>query len=153
MRSGGTVQVERVGYARAGHDSLHPLDAALNLPVERYSLEVRRRVAEAAASRSFDEALFELPRHTGAEVPKRQAKQLAVRAAEDFRRLFYEARAVRRRASRRPRSRWSCSREQLSPFKGLKPGGEEALEAHGDGWPPSTRSRRSCGARRSSCRA
>ena len=37
----GTVAVERTGYARAGHDSLHPLDAALNLPPERYSLEVR----------------------------------------------------------------------------------------------------------------
>ena len=33
---------ERLGYARPGHDSLHPLDAALNLPSERYSLEVRR---------------------------------------------------------------------------------------------------------------
>ena len=87
----GTVEVERAGYARAGHDSLHPLDAALNLPAERYSLEVRRRVAEAAASRSFDEALFELSRHTGAQVPKRQAEQLAVRAAEDFD-AFYEAR-------------------------------------------------------------
>ena len=62
----GTVDVERLGYARRGHDSLHPLDAALNLPPERYSLEVRRRVAEAASSRSFDEALFELSRHTGA---------------------------------------------------------------------------------------
>ena len=61
----GTVEVERLGYARPGHDSLHPLDAALNLPGERYSLEVRRRVAEAAASRSFDEALFELSRSTG----------------------------------------------------------------------------------------
>ena len=87
----GTVQVGRVGYARAGHDSLHPLDASLNLPPERYSLEVRRRVAEAAASRSYDEALFELSRHTGAEVPKRQAEELAVRAAEDFD-AFYEAR-------------------------------------------------------------
>ena len=64
----GTVQVERLGYARPGHDSLHPLDAALNLPPERYSLEVRRRVAEAAASRSFDEALFDLSRSTGAQV-------------------------------------------------------------------------------------
>ena len=59
----GTVAVERLGYAHPGHDSLHPLDASLNLPAERYSLEVRRRVAEAAASRSFDEALFELSRH------------------------------------------------------------------------------------------
>ena len=70
----GTVDVERVGYGARGHESLHPLDASLNLPPERYSLEVRRRVAEAAASRSYDEALFELSRHTGAEVPKRQAE-------------------------------------------------------------------------------
>ena len=28
----GTVDVERVGYGRAGHESLHPLDASLNLP-------------------------------------------------------------------------------------------------------------------------
>ena len=34
--------VERLGYAHPGHDSLHPLDASLNLPAERYSLEVRR---------------------------------------------------------------------------------------------------------------
>ena len=87
----GTVQVERLGYAHPGHDSLHPLDAALNLPPERYSLEVRRRVAEAAASRSFDEALFDLSRSTGAAVPKRQAEQLVVRAAQDFD-AFYEAR-------------------------------------------------------------
>ena len=68
------LTVERLGYAHPGHDSLHPLDASLNLPAERYSLEVRRRVVEAAASRSFDEALFELFRHTGADAPKRQAE-------------------------------------------------------------------------------
>ena len=72
----GTVEVERVGYASEGCDSLHPLDGALNLPPERYSLEVRRQIAEAAASRSFDETLLDLARHTGAEVPKRQAEEL-----------------------------------------------------------------------------
>ncbi len=102
---GSTVEVERLGYARAGHDSLHPLDAALNLPPERYSLEVRRRVAEAAASRSFDEALFDLSRSTGAEVPKRQAEQLVARAAEDFD-AFYEARRAAEGQS--PRGRSSC---------------------------------------------
>ena len=56
---------------------------ALNLPPERYSLEVRRRVAEAAASRSFDDALVDLSRSTGAAVPKRQAEQLVVRAAQE----------------------------------------------------------------------
>ena len=104
----GTVAVERTGYARAGHDSLHPLDAALNLPPERYSLEVRRRVAVAAASRSFDEALFELSGSTAAQVPKRQAEQLVARAAADFRRL--PTRRVRPSgAGRLPRGRSSCS--------------------------------------------
>ena len=144
----GTVRVGRVGYARPGHDSLHPLDASLNLPAERYSLEVRRRVAEAAASRSFDEALFDLSRHTGAKVPKRQAEQLAARAAEDFD-AFYEARRAAagepaadesvvvltfdgkgvvlhredlREATRRAAERRQQQREQFSPFNRLRPG-------------------------------
>ena len=142
------MEVERLGYARPGHDSLHPLDAALNLPGERYSLEVRRRVAEAAASRSFDEALFDLSRSTGAEVPKRQAEQLVVRAAEDFD-AFYEARRAAegepppegsvvvltfdgkgvvlhredlREATRKAAEKRRQHREQLSRFKRLKPG-------------------------------
>ena len=144
----GTVDVERVGYGRAGHESLHPLDASLNLPPERYSLEVRRRVAEAASSRSFDEALLELSRNTGAEVPKRQAEQLVARAAEDFD-AFYEARRAEegeppsegsvvvltfdgkgvvlhrddlREATRRAAEQRRQQREQLSPFNRLKPG-------------------------------
>ncbi|MCY4632970.1 MAG: ISKra4 family transposase [Acidobacteria bacterium] len=144
----GTVSVERLGYAHPGHESLHPLDASLNLPAERYSLEVRRRVAEAAASRSFDEALFELSRHTGADVPKRQAEQLVARAAEDFD-VFYEDRRAAagepvadesvvvltfdskgvvlhhedlREATRRAAERRRQQREQLSVFNRLQPG-------------------------------
>ena len=144
----GTVEVERLGYARPGHDSLHPLDAALNLPPERYSLEVRRRVAAAAASRSYDETLFELSCSTGAEVPKRQAEQLVVRAAQDFD-AFYEARRAEdgqpppegsvvvltfdgkgvvlhredlRAATRKAAEKRRQQREQLSRFKRLKPG-------------------------------
>ena len=48
----GRMKVERMDCARAGRESLHPLDAALNLPAERYSLDVRRRVTEAASSPS-----------------------------------------------------------------------------------------------------
>ena len=144
----GTVQVERTGYARAGHDSLHPLDAALNLPPERYSLEVRRRVAVAAASRSFDEALFELSGSTAAQVPKRQAEQLVARAAADFD-AFYEARQAERgrsppegsvvvltfdgkgvvlhrddlrEATRKAAEKRRRDREHLSLFTRLKPG-------------------------------
>ena len=87
----GTVEVERIGYASEGCESLHPLDGSLNLPPELYSLEVRRQIAESEASRSFDEKLLDLARHTGAEVPKRQAEELVLRAAQDFD-AFYEAR-------------------------------------------------------------
>ena len=87
----GTVTVERTGYGAEGQDSLHPLDAQLNLPAERYSLQVRRRVALEAAKNSFEEAGETLARYTGAHVPKRQLEELVKRAAIDFD-DFYEVR-------------------------------------------------------------
>jgi hypothetical protein len=81
----GTVSVERVGYGGpTGVESLHPLDAALNLPKERYSHELRRRAAEEAAKTSFDEVVESLKRNTGARIAKRQVEQLVIRAAQDF---------------------------------------------------------------------
>ena len=53
----GTVEESRAGYGHEGVNSLHPLDAELNIPPERYSLEMRRRVAEEAAKNSFDETM------------------------------------------------------------------------------------------------
>jgi len=87
----GTVRVGRTGYGAEGAESLHPLDAALNLPEELYSLGVRRRVAEEAAKTSFDEVTETMARHTGANVPKRQLRELVERAAQDFD-LFYQTR-------------------------------------------------------------
>ena len=88
----GTVFVERVGYAQAqGGQSLHPLDAELNLPKERYSHEMRRRVAEEAAKTSFNEVVESLDRNTAARIPKRQVEQLVIRAAQDFD-SFYDSR-------------------------------------------------------------
>jgi len=87
----GTVSVERAGYGKKGSESLHPLDAELNLPDERYSLEMRRRVAEEAAKSSFDETLESIGKTTGGHVPKRQIEQLVMRAAQDFD-AFYEMR-------------------------------------------------------------
>lgn len=86
----GEVTLTRQGYGRCGWESLHPLDAELNLPPERYSHGVRRRVAEAATQSSFDEVVATLTTHTGAHVPKRQAEQLVQWAAQDFD-AFYEA--------------------------------------------------------------
>ena len=87
----GTVSVERTGYGQEAAESLHPLDAELNLPDERYSLEMRRRVAEEAAKNSFDEALQSIGKNTGGHVPKRQVEELVMRAAEDFD-AFYQTR-------------------------------------------------------------
>jgi len=87
----GTVSVERAGYGRQGAESLHPLDAELNLPDERYSLELRRRVAEQAAKSSFDETLESIGKNTGGHVPKRQIEELVMRGAVDFD-AFYNTR-------------------------------------------------------------
>ncbi|MGB9498338.1 MAG: ISKra4 family transposase [Dissulfuribacterales bacterium] len=87
----GTVTVERTGYGREGFESLHPPDAELNLPDERYSLELRHRVAEEAARSSFDETLENIGKTTGGHVPKRQVEELVVRAAPDFD-AFYQQR-------------------------------------------------------------
>lgn len=82
----GPVTVERVGYGGEGKGSLHPVDGELNVPPERYSLELRRRAAEQAAKSSFEETLKALEATTGSRVAKRQVEELVGRAgnAEDF---------------------------------------------------------------------
>ena len=90
----GGVDVERLGYRADGVDSLHPLDAELNLPVESYSFGVRRLAAVEASKVSFDETVASLKQHTGTPVPKRQVEQLVVRAAQDFDRFYEERRGM-----------------------------------------------------------
>lgn len=80
----GTVEVDRQLYQAPGSEGLAPLDAALGLPAEKYSLEVRRLVAEESARASFDEVVELIATRTGAHVPKRQVEELVVRAAQDF---------------------------------------------------------------------
>ncbi len=88
----GTVNLERVGYGGRGMDSLHPLDAELNLPPEKYSLEVRRRAALEVVRSSYDASGEALARGTGASVPKRQLEELVISAAKDFDRYYAVAR-------------------------------------------------------------
>ncbi|MFZ4580566.1 MAG: ISKra4 family transposase [Myxococcota bacterium] len=80
----GEVSVTRLGYRMPGVETLFPLDAELNLPPELYSHGVQRRTAVLVAKTSFDEAVSDIAETTGASVPKRQAEQLAARAAVDF---------------------------------------------------------------------
>jgi hypothetical protein len=87
----GRIEVVRQAYGQRGRASLHPLDADLNLPPERYSHGVRRVVAEQVANLSFDKTVEQIEGMTGASVPKRQVEELAVRAAQDFD-AFYECR-------------------------------------------------------------
>lgn len=94
----GPVEIRRLGYGGEGQASLHPLDAELNLPRERYSHELRRRAAEEAAKGSFDEAVESLGRQTGTKVPKRQLEELVDRAAVDFD-AFYEQRSTNAEAA------------------------------------------------------
>jgi hypothetical protein len=88
----GEVRVRRTGYGAEGVDSLHPLDAELNLPPEQYSFGLRRKAALEAAKGSFDETVASLARETGTPVPKRQVEELVQRAAVDFD-AFYAQRA------------------------------------------------------------
>jgi hypothetical protein len=60
------------------------LDAELNLPDGRYSLELRRRVAEEASKSSYDETVESIGKTTGAKIGKRQVEELVQRAACDF---------------------------------------------------------------------
>lgn len=96
----GTVRVERAGYGGRGLDSLHPLDAELNLPEHRYSHGVQRRLAQEAARGSYDAAVEAIATTTGAQVPKRQAEAEVVRAAQDFDAFYLEREAASRREVR-----------------------------------------------------
>jgi len=89
----GAVTVGRMRYGGRGIDSVIPLDAALNLPVEQHSHGVRRRVALEAARGSFDDAVSAVRTTTGATVGKRQAEALTAAAAVDFD-AFYAARSA-----------------------------------------------------------
>ena len=65
----------------------------LNLPQEKYSFGVRKRMATEAVKNSFDEAVAAVSTSTGAHVPKRQAEELVSRAAVNFEE-FYDQESV-----------------------------------------------------------
>lgn len=89
----GGVDVVRLVYQGAGLRGLAPADGALNLPPGYYSYGIRRLVAEHAAKDSFEEAISDVEAATGCAVPKRQAEQLAMAAAQDFE-AFYRCNPV-----------------------------------------------------------
>jgi len=90
----GEVIVRRKGYSAPGVQSLFPLDAALNLAKDKYSHELRSRVAEEVAGGSFDKTVATLEKTSGGKVPKRQTEEIAAAVAVDFE-SFYSCAALK----------------------------------------------------------
>jgi hypothetical protein len=88
----GEVTVTRLAYRRRGHANLYPADAALNLPVEKHSHGLRQLAALEATRGSFDDTAEAIERATGVRVGKRQAEQLAGRAAADVEDFYAQRR-------------------------------------------------------------
>jgi hypothetical protein len=87
----GEVTVTRLAYRAPGYGNLHPADAALNLPVERYSHGLRKLAAVEAPRGSYEDAVSAIERASGQRLGKRQVEELAGLAAVDFE-DFYQAR-------------------------------------------------------------
>jgi len=85
----GKVKIKRTGYSFPGKSTIFPLDANLNLPSDIYSYGLRKAVAYEVSKNSFSEAIEAVERNTGVRIPKRQAEELAKKAAQDFN-YYYE---------------------------------------------------------------
>lgn len=90
----GRVTVRRHGHKKAGKPARFPLDEELNLPPELYALSLRKRVAEEARGASWDASVARIDATTSGHVPKRQAEELTVRAAQDVDAFYAQARAA-----------------------------------------------------------
>jgi hypothetical protein len=84
----GAVTVTRIAYRALRASNLHPMDASLNLPLERASFGLRRLAAIEAVRGSFDDAEAAIERVTGTVVGKRRIEQLTERAAVDIEAYF-----------------------------------------------------------------
>lgn len=80
----GRLRLKRLGYKEPGKRVRFPLDKALSLPGDLYTHPVRQRVAAEARARAFDGVVEQVDATTSAHVPKRQAEELVVAAAQDF---------------------------------------------------------------------
>lgn len=89
----GKLEIQRTAYAAPGHESVHPLDEALQLPKRAVSYTVQRHVAEGVARGPFDEALETLKSFTGVHVCKRTAEQVVADVAEDFDAFYVQRQA------------------------------------------------------------
>src|SRR5437016_2986022 len=64
----GPIQIQRMGYCRAGTASIHPLDETLQLPARSFSYELQKRMVKAAVQGTFRETGERIAEITGAPV-------------------------------------------------------------------------------------
>ena len=82
----GEVTATRIRYEtkQKSAASLCPLDGELNLPAQKYSHQVAKRLAHSATMGSFESTIETLEQTSGISVPKRQVEQLVQDTAVDF---------------------------------------------------------------------
>lgn len=90
----GVVRPRGRTYEGRGMNALRPADAALNLPREKHSHGLQRRVAYEVSKGSFEDAVESIDRTTAGHVPKRQAEEIARRTAADFETFYKERKGL-----------------------------------------------------------
>lgn len=80
----GFVRINRVSYSSKGHQSLFPLDAALNLPRYSFSYGLQQMAVRETIKGSFEESLLTIERLTGMKIGQRQALEIVKQCAIDF---------------------------------------------------------------------
>jgi hypothetical protein len=84
----GEVEASRIGYYGQFAGCVFPLDAELNLPVDKYSHGLQDEIAYLVAGDSFDETLDSLNRQGGGTLPKRQLQDVSANIAQDFKEFY-----------------------------------------------------------------
>jgi hypothetical protein len=79
----GPVTVRRIAYRAPGAADLHPADAVLNLPVRRYSWQLRQAAVMYVLAGSYEQAQLWLQAVTGVCAGKQQLEQIVAEAARD----------------------------------------------------------------------
>jgi len=84
----GDIKVDKVVYSKPGYHALAPKEAMLNFPFNSYSHKLAKRVSKEAIKGSFQEAIESVKEYTGIEIPKRQAEEILIQSAIDFRNFY-----------------------------------------------------------------
>jgi hypothetical protein len=86
----GPVEVTRIAYRAPAVSNLHPADARLALPDDRYSYPLQKAVVHESVTGALREARDGLARMTGQQVGTQQLMQITVEAARDVRDFYQQ---------------------------------------------------------------